>query len=137
MKVKSCPKCGCTELGERWSNGRKLEQYCHNDEDHCYWKGEPYTPPKRRITDTKELRIDDFYGWDYILYDRFGHVMTLSATESTEAKVMAELERELKRGENDKNGGPYTGVVFKTPSRVILKGRMFRSKNGKVAQVKH
>lgn len=134
MKVKSCPKCGNTDLGDRWQTGRKLQQYCRNEDDNCYWKGTPRTPERRRITNTKDLRVDDFYGWDYVVYDKFGHTMTLSRTYSGEPAAKAELDRELLRGVTDVNAGPYTGVLFKTPSRVVLTGKMFRVKKGVVKQ---
>lgn len=136
MKVKCCPKCDATGLSEIWANGRKLMQRCNNSDDGCYWRGEPYTPPKRRVIATKDLRIDDFSGWDYVVYDKYGHTMTLSQTFSGSTAAMKELERELVRGEKDENAGPYTGVLFKTPYRVVLKGTMFRCKKGKVAKVK-
>jgi len=70
MKLKVCPKCGSKNLGDRWTNGRKLEQYCNGksewEDEVCLWVGEPRTPEKIRITNTKDLRIDNFYGWDYI-----------------------------------------------------------------------
>ena len=134
MKVKKCPKCGSTQIGDRWVSGRKLQQYCsisHEDWDEiCGWKGEPRTPERRRITDTKNLRLDNFSGWDYIVYDKFGHEMTLSRTYRSESAAKTELERELKQGEKDANAGPYTGVLFNTPTTIKLKGKMFRSKNG-------
>jgi hypothetical protein len=129
MKIKTCPNCGSTDLGDRWANGRKLMQYCHEEE--CNWIGEPRTPEKRRITDTKHLRIDDFYGWDFIIYDKYGHESVTSQTFNTEKEAMKELERDLAHGEKNEDGGPYTGVLFKTPLSVVLKGKMFKIKNGK------
>lgn len=132
MKIKLCPKCGSSNLGERWSNGRKLVQYCHSDED-CYWVGEPYTPSKRRITNTTDLRIDNFSGWHYIVYDRFGHIQTDSATYHTKAEAVKEMEEDLtpRAGYNDP-AAPYTAVLFNVPSRVTIKGKMFKFKDGEV-----
>jgi hypothetical protein len=132
-KVECCPECGSTNIGDRWASGRKLQYYC--GEEDCYWTAEPRTPSKRRITDTKDLRVDDFSGWDYIVYDKYGHVATYSRTYNGEASAMKELERELVRGEKDANAGPYTGVLFQTPSRVTIKGKMFKSKGGVCSQV--
>jgi hypothetical protein len=140
MKLKSCPTCGNTSLGERWANGRKLTQFCNGYDDYqgdtCSWVGEPYTPPKRRITTTKNLQVMDFSGWDFTVYDKYGHVMTLSRTYGTNTAAMKELEHELEQGERDVNAGPYTGVLFKTPVRVVLQGTMFRCKKGVVQAVK-
>jgi hypothetical protein len=139
MRLKICPYCGGNKFGKRWTDGRKLVQYCNGYDDYqgdnCQWVSDPYTPPKRRITDTKELRIDDFCGWDYIIYDCYGHVKTLSATYNSKPEAMRELERELKQGREDVDGGPYTAVLFKTPSKIVLKGKMFRFKNG-IGQIK-
>lgn len=139
MKLKVCPKCGSKNLGDRWTRHRKLEQYCCNEEndygEECNWVGEPRTPERRRITNMKALRIDDFYGWDFIIYDRFGHESTLSQTFDTEKEALKDMEEDLKRGEKDVDGGPYTGVLFKTPARVILKGQMFKVKNGVCTKV--
>ena len=134
MKVTVCPKCGSKNLGERWAKGRMLEQYCNGpDGEDCYWKGEPYTPPKRRITNTMDARIDDFYGWHYIVYDKYGHVQTDSATYDTREEAMEELTEDLtpKEGYVDP-AAPLTAVLFKVPGRVTIKGTMFKLKQGKV-----
>ena len=138
MKLKACPKCGCKNLGDRWTNGRKLEQYCLADgeEEYCTWVGQPRTPERKRITNTKDLRVDEFYGWDYIVYDKFGHASTYSQTFGTEREAMTDLADELKQGVKDKDGGPYTAVLFKTPSKVVLKGKMFKFKSGIVTKIK-
>ncbi len=128
MKVKVCPKCGSKGLGDRWCNHQKLQQYCH--EEDCNWTGTPRTPDRRRITNMKALRVDDFFGWDYIIYDRFGHESTISQSFNTEQEAMKDMEEELKHGENNPDAGPYTGVLFKTPARVVLYGKMFRMKDG-------
>ena len=121
-----------------------LEQYCHGQtsfgdydgDENCGWKGEPYTPPRKRITNTTELRIDDFYGWHYIVYDKYGHVQTDSATYDTREEAMEELTDDLtpKEGYIDP-AAPLTAVLFKVPGRVTVKGKMFKFKNGKVTKV--
>ena len=58
MKLKQCPECGSTDLGDRWCNGRKLSQTCN--ELSCGWIGKPRTPEKRRVLDTKTCCLDDF-----------------------------------------------------------------------------
>ncbi len=144
MKVKVCPKCGSTNLGERWSSkgGRRLEQYCHgeNDEycnDDCSWVSEPYTPPKRPITNKVELRIDDFYGWHYQVFDRYGHIQTDSATHDSKAEAMKELTDDITPREGyDDPAAPYTAVLVKVPCRVTVEGTMFKLVNGKVTEVK-
>ena len=146
MKVKVCPRCGSKELGERWCKGRTLQQYCTHASDtfydrtgerDCEWVGEPYTPPRRRITNATRLRIDDFYGWHYIVYDKYGHVQTDSATYDTKAEAMKELEDEFKTREGYVNpAAPLTAVLFNVPSSVTIKGTMFKLKNGVVTKTK-
>lgn len=133
QKIKECPRCGSTSLGDQWCSGRKLQQYCA--EDDCNWKGQPRIPERKRITDTKQLEVDDFYGWDYIIYDKYGHVSTISRTYGTEASATKELEKELEQGSHDVEAGPYTGVLFHTPSSITLKGKMFKIKKGVCTQI--
>jgi hypothetical protein len=144
MKVKVCPKCGSKNLGERWAMGRKLQQYCHGvtsfgdyDEDtHCRWVGEPYTPPRKRITNTDTLRLDEFVGWHYIVYDKYGHTQTDSATHDTRAEAMEALIDDITPREGyDDPAAPYTAVLFNVPSNVTIKGTMYRLKKGVVKKV--
>lgn len=51
-------------------------QYC--DSRDCNWYGEKRTPERQRITNTKELRIENCHGWNYIVYDKYGHTSTHS-----------------------------------------------------------
>jgi hypothetical protein len=132
MKVKVCPECGSDNIGDMWCNGRKLQYYC--GEEDCNWKAEPRIPSKRKITDTRECRIDDFGGWSYITYDKYGHVSCWSQTFNAEAAAMRALEKDLKCKPTDE-GGPYTGVIFNVPHHVTIKGKMFKMKNGVVTQV--
>lgn len=138
MKFTKCPKCGSRQLGDRWVAGRKLQQYCYisNSDEACDWVAKARTPERRRVTNSKKLRVDNFPGWDYVVYDKFGHETTLSRTYSDEAAALSEMERELKRGETDVNAGPYTGVLFKTPASVFITGKMFKAKKGKIIRVK-
>lgn len=137
MKVKQCPKCGNTSLGEHWCKDRMLQQVCGAyGEESCGWKGEPYTPPKRRITNKVELRIDDFFGWHYIVYDKYGHTQTDSATYDTREEAMQELIDDItpREGYNDP-AAPYTAVLVKVPCNVTVRGTMYRLKDGKVKRV--
>lgn len=132
MKHNLCPTCGCDSLGERWTMGRQLEQYCRDYD--CSWRGQPYTPPKRRIINTTKLRIDNFHGWHYIVYDKYGHVSTDSATHDTREEAMKELESDITPKEGyDDPASPYTAVLFNVPSSVTIKGKMFKMKSGKMS----
>ena len=135
MKIKTCPKCGSTQVGEQWVKGRMLQQHCYigDGDEFCGWKGEPYTPPKKRITNKTQLRIDEFSGWHYIVYDKYGHVHTDSATFDTKAEALGELQGDLipKQGYDDP-AAPLTAVLFNVPSHITIKGQMFRVKDGKL-----
>lgn len=138
MKVKVCPKCGFSDLGERWAIGRKLEQYCCDPEEvGCHWVSEPYIPPKQKISRMVELRIDDFFGWHYQVFDKYGHVQTDSATYDSKAEAFKEMTDDITPKEGyDNPAAPYTAVLVKVPCRVTVEGTMFRLINGKVTEVK-
>lgn len=128
MKVKVCPTCGCNSLGERWCKGRKIEQYCNEEE--CYWHGEPYTPSKRDVSRIKKVYVDQFCGHVFETFDKYGHPMLHSRTYDSERKALAELEKELIRGEKDDVAGPYTAVLW--PKSVKVVGKKFIVKKGRV-----
>lgn len=132
-KFKRCPKCGRMDtLSDRWTKGRMLQQYCSgaadafNDDytDRCGWVGLPRVPEKRKITNTKKLRVDDFPGWDYIIYDKYGHESCFSRTYSSKEEAIKKIKEELKIQDA---GSPYTVVLFHVPSSVIIKGKVFKS----------
>lgn len=79
--------------------------------------------------------MDGFSGWDYIVYDKYGHTLIMSQTFGSEKQAMKSLERELNCGKNKADAGPYTAVLFKTPASVVLKGRMFKIKNDVCTQI--
>lgn len=139
MKLKVCPKCGGKNLGDRWAKGRMMQQYCHGvyDEDtNCGWVGEPRIPEKRRITNKDTLRIDDFHGWHYLIYDKYGHLQTDSATHDTRAEAMEALEEDMtpKEGYVDP-AAPLTAVLFFVPANITIKGTMYRYNKGGVNKV--
>jgi hypothetical protein len=133
MKFGNCPECGCKDLGDRWVSGRKLQQYCHDGhDDNCHWVGTPRIPETIPITPYKDLRVDNFKGWDYIIYDKYGHVSTYSRSYVTEEEATKILEAELNREYPNDPAAPYTGVLFFTPHTVKLEGKIFKVKGDKV-----
>lgn len=130
-KYNKCPKCDSYQLGERWCKGRKLQQYCYNDNVNdenveCGWEGEPRIPELKRIVTTKQLTVHNFSGWDYVIYDKYGYVMTVSRSFESEEDATDDLNRELKKGLTDKIAGPYTGVLFHTPPSIKIEGQVFK-----------
>lgn len=115
-----CPNCGETDLGDEWCAERKLRQFCRE----CGWRGKLRIPEKRKITVTKKVYVDDF-GWNYLVYDRYGHVFIDSATYDSKAEAIKELQEDLIHG-IDAFGGPYTGVLFNVPGNVVLKGDKYK-----------
>jgi CRISPR/Cas system-associated protein Cas7 (RAMP superfamily) len=86
------------EIGDRWCKDRKLQQFCY-DEVECGWKDKERVPEKRKVTNTKTCIVGDFSGWDYTIYDKYGHTMVLSRTYHSAKEAMKELESDLLRGE--------------------------------------
>ena len=123
MKPNICPKCGNHSVSDRWCAGRKLQYYCY-DED-CNWKADPRTPSRRHISNTKEIGINGFSGWDFIVYDKYGHEIIISRSYDSKATAVKDMNEDLEQGQRDKDGGPYTAVLFNTPSTITLKGEMF------------
>lgn len=130
---KVCPKCYGEDIGDRWTKGRMLEYYCRD----CHWHAEPRTPESIPITNQCDLRIDNFHGWHYIIYDKYGHVSVDSATHGTKEEAMKDLEWHMtpKRSFPDP-AAPYTAVLFYVPPRVQITGIAFRYEDGAVKQVK-
>ena len=126
---KKCPKCNGA-ISDRWCVGRKLQYFCQNED--CDWEAAPRMPSKRKITNTKTCILHSFSGWDYIIYDKYGHTMVVSRTYNTPKEAMIEMGRVLLQGEKDVCCGPYTAVLFHTPVQVTITGEMFKVKKGKV-----
>ncbi len=137
MKLKVCPSCGCLKLGDRWTAGRMLQQYCNDPMDNdCRWVGKPRTPERKKITAFKDLRVDDFYGWNYITYDKYGHTACHSRSYGTEAEAEKAMKDDMTRTNATDPSRPYTGVLFFTPATVKLKGKMFKEVNGTIVKAK-
>jgi hypothetical protein len=109
--------------------GRKLQQICMGlDEngDECDWFGEPRTPELQPVETTKRVMVHAFSGWDYVIYDKYGHAMTLSCSYESEEDATDALNLDLKKGLKDEVAGPYTAVLFHTPSSVLIEGQVFK-----------
>lgn len=131
MKYDKCPKCGSTDLGDMWCKDRKLMQYCCEVADECGWEGKPRTPEQLEITDKKKVCVDDFSGWDYILYDQYGHGFLYSQTFNCKSDAIESMEDVMIR-HNNPPVGPCTGVLFHTPSMITITGKMFEVKDMKM-----
>jgi Zn ribbon nucleic-acid-binding protein len=120
MPTKICPQCQSKDLGDRWCSGRKLQHYCRD----CGWEGNQRVPELKKIQTTKFVTVDQFNGFVYEVFDKYGHISTMSETFRSEAAAKKSLLEELENGlRKDNVAGPYTGVLW--PAKVKVKGKKF------------
>lgn len=129
MKPKCCPKCGSTDIGDRWAPGRKLIAHCNE----CSWKNTPRTPEKKKISRYKKCRLNGFGGHDYIIYDGYGYEVIFSQSFGSATEARKSMERDLlSLAEKLPCHGKCTGVLFYTPPTVSIEGEKYQVVNGKV-----
>ena len=119
MKRKICPACGGS-LGDRWVANRKLQQYCHD----CDWKGTPRVPEKQAIKDTKTISVDQFSGFNYQIFDKYGHITTFSRSYYTKEEAAKAMKDDLDNHNKSLDLSPCTAVLW--PDRVTVKGEVFK-----------
>lgn len=120
MKRKTCPKCETINLGDRWVAGRKLQQYCRE----CLWKGEPRIPELIKKIDTKEIMVNYFDGFNYEIFDKYGHNLLSSKYYSTKTEAIASLKKQLKLCNSDPLVSPCTGIFW--PNVITVKGEIYK-----------
>ncbi len=130
MKFKACPKCGSKDLGDRWVSGRKLQQYCSNNDmwdrggwdenEGCGWKGEPRIPEKQKVSVERPVSVGC---WCYHLFDKYGHTMTYSQGFGSKKETETVLLKELEKGKTNTEYGPYSGVIW--PPTTIVRGTYY------------
>jgi hypothetical protein len=122
MSAKSCPNCS-EPVKRVWCSGRKLQWRCTE----CSWKGKPQTPEKKKIPTHKTVRVDNFAGWQFESFDKYGHISTSSRVYPSEREMMVDIDRELAIGRKEDNpAGPYTILAFNVPGTVKIKGKVYR-----------
>ena len=119
MKLNKCPNCGNRHLSDRWKIKRKLQQSC----DECGWQGKIRTPEIIEVGASKEVVANQFYGFCYEVFDRYGHIMTHSRSYDKKKEAKSALLQEITRGGKDKDAGPYSGVLW--PDVVHVQGEVF------------
>ena len=117
--LEDCPKCGCP-LNTRMSTGRKHQKYCQ--EDCCDWKSEPYAPKKIKVKPFEYFLIHGCKGFQYHIYDNYGYVSMYSKSYSNRE----EAEKDMLDNMN-KLSYPTTGILIEVPSRVKIKGKLYKS----------
>jgi hypothetical protein len=128
----SCPKCGSDDLYNRWVSERKLQRGCHD----CSWKEPPRTPELQVIKNTKLISANQFSGFCFEVYDRYGHIVIFSRSYSTAEKAREELIKELTTHNKHPEYAPCSGVLW--PDKVMVIGefigtaKLERDSNAKV-----
>ena len=119
MKFTKCPKCGSRHLTDRWKKNRKLQQSC----DECKWQSPIRTPEIIKIETIKRVIVNQFNGFCYEVFDKYGHIMTYSRSYNKKKEAEFYLFQEMTRGKEDRDAGPYTGILW--PDVVCVKGEVF------------
>jgi hypothetical protein len=121
MTLQKCPKCGSDDLYDRWTSGRKLQLGCHD----CSWEEPPRTPELQVIKNTKSILANQFSGFCFEVYDKYGHITTYSRSYSTREKAKEELIKELTmRNKNHPDYAPCSGVLW--PDKVEVIGEVIK-----------
>lgn len=123
MKFKTCPKCCSKRLGDRWTNSRKLQQWCGGGnewDDECDWKGEPRIPEQQKVSAERTIGLGP---WCYHLFDKYGHIMTYSQGFGSQKETEEALFKELEKGKKNEEHGPYSGVVW--PPSAVVRGTYY------------
>jgi len=120
MKKEECPKCLSKDLGDFWVKGRMLQTNCRV----CGWWDEPRTPEIKPISKTKKVYVNRFFGFEYELFDKYGHLLVHSATYHTQSEAKKELEKDIELHNKDIHVNPVTGILW--PSFTEVKGEVFK-----------
>ena len=121
MKLAKCPKCGSTDIGDRWQGiGRMLQYYCRD----CDWKDERRVPEIKTIPTTRLVSVSQFGGFTYTLCDKYGCVLTLSRTYNTEKEAETAMMDDLNRSNKSECLFPCTGILW--PTKVMVEGKVFK-----------
>ena len=124
-KVDECPECG-GHTAECWTSGpkpRMLRSECRGADD-CFWRGEPYTPPKRAVQTTKWVETDQFGGFVFESFDQYGHSMYCSQTYSSHAACMKAAQAEVDKMSTVEGYGICSAVVW--PAKVKVRGSLIK-----------
>ena len=118
-KLEFCPECA-ESLGDQWVKGRRLQQYC----EQCSWKGLARIPERLEIKTTKNINANMFSGFHYEIFDKYGHIMTISRSYDDKSKATEKMNIELARGKCDEDAGPYVAILW--PDSVAVVGEIFK-----------
>jgi hypothetical protein len=118
-EITECPNCGSDDLHNRWTSGRKLQRGCNS----CSWKETPRVPETKEIKDTKFISVDQFYGFVYEIYDKYGYIIIYSKTYRTSKEAKEAIIEELAKLNKSPIYAPCTGILW--PDKVEVSGEVF------------
>jgi len=117
MRYNKCPICNSDRLFDKWVKDRKLQQYCY-----CGWKGEFRTPEIIPIKDYKVIDANNFSGFQYEIYDQYGHLLIISKSYNNKNKAIECLREDIISYNKNKFISPCTGILW--PDTTTVKGEI-------------
>lgn len=102
-------------------SGRRLQRHCED----CSWKEAPRTPEIQPIENKRFIAANQFSGFHYEIYDRYGHAVIFSRSHETAEKARAELLKDLGKLNRHPNYAPCTGILW--PAVVEVVGEVVRA----------
>ena len=106
-KKLKCPDCGEPLHSDCWTTGRKLQQKCD-----CGWRGQPRIPEIQRIEDTKTISVNQFSGFNYEIFDKYGHITTFSRSYYSEEEAIKEMRDDLAKHNKWSDYAPCTAILL-------------------------
>ena len=119
MELKYCPRCKFKDVDRILTTQRRNVFRCIN----CNWQSKPFIPPIKPIPTTKRVRIYNFSGWGYEVYDGYGQHVVYSRSYDTREEAIKAMRKDIDHGKG-KPYGPYTGIMW--PRTVEVKGEIFK-----------
>ncbi len=116
--VTVCPACHCDDIRTVWAPKRKLQKECRADD--CNWKGAPYAPPRKPVVPSRVVSTGRG-GWEYTLYDQYGHVAAFSRSYGSQTACHAAALRDIEQHSDGPVGhlyGECKAVVWPPTVRV-------------------
>ena len=117
-KLRNCPECE-ESLSDCWTVGRKLQQKCD-----CGWKGQPRIPEIQVIEDTKIISVNQFFGFNYEIFDKYGHITTYSRNYHNKIEAEKEMKDDLIKHNKFPDMAPCIAILW--PDTVIVHGEVFK-----------
>ncbi len=120
-KPKECPECGEDDVGDKWVKNRHLQYYCRD----CGWEDEPRFPEPNKIETSKVVDVTNSGNFEYYIYDKHGHILTMSEAFVRKDKCRKKMLEEMEIKNKDTDIAPVTGVLW--PAIVTVKGEVHKS----------